>query len=105
MPVRASEPGRKGGARTLLATSRASTSASRRTNAFFRPSGRMRVLILSALTSYNFLTASLIWRLFGLRGSARVLGLWVRSAHDIASFADACHGSSFFVAGVVIRRV
>jgi hypothetical protein len=51
--------------------SSASTSVVRRAKAFFEPSGRMRVLILTQLTSYCFLRAAAIWRLLALTSTMK----------------------------------
>jgi hypothetical protein len=51
--------------------SSASTSAVRRAKAFFVPSGRMRVLILTQLTSYWVLSAAAIWRLLALMSTMK----------------------------------
>lgn len=50
----------------VAAMSKASTSAVNLANAFLVPSGRIRVLILTVSTSYNFFNASLICCLLAL---------------------------------------
>lgn len=75
--------------------SRASTSAVRRAKAFLEPSGRIRVLILTQLTSYCFLSARAIWRLLALTSTMKTSVLFssicanpsagVRYFHSFAS--------------------
>lgn len=56
--------------------SSASVSCDSLTYAFFWPSGLMRVLILSTLTSYSFLTASAIWCLLARTSQIKVSVLY-----------------------------
>ena len=87
----------------MAAMSRASTSAVRRAKAFLEPSGRIRVLILTQLTSYSFLRAAAIWRLLALTSTMKTRVL----------FSSICGGQrcrrpcggplTFFIADSVLR--
>jgi hypothetical protein len=68
--------------------SRASTSAVRRAKAFLEPSGRIRVLILTQLTSYSFLRAAAIWRLLALTSTMKTRVLF----SSICGCVSACNG-------------
>jgi hypothetical protein len=83
--------------------SSASTSAVRRAKAFFEPSGRIRVLILTQLTSYCFLSAAAIWRLLALTSTMKTSVLF---SSIYAGLAYGCMTSivcrTFFMADSVL---
>eukprot|EP01139_Manchomonas_bermudensis_P004970 Amastigsp_a174501_11005.p3 type:complete len:129 gc:universal Amastigsp_a174501_11005:469-83(-) len=74
----------------LLAMSRASWSAVRRTYAFFLPSGRTSVLTLAALIWYIFLTAALICDFFERMSTMNTRVLWFSISCMAASVVRGC---------------